>query len=313
MSKDDIVTTSGESGVTDVPAPDTSQTNVKTNPSRRILITIGLATLLVAGLLGVTGWATMQHGWSLGRPWWYGLQLRYVATPIAAFTAAIVAITTAWWTVRSTRAISAAEHRRWETDRKSENARRTIERQDAIERTLRDRFHELVKLLASEDLRAREGAAYAVAALADDWAAHYIDDSAKARAEQQVCINVLISQLRDSLPSTSLGTNREQLIAFKHAIQNTIRSRLGRVDGGQDRPGIWSTFDFAFDGCTFHNLKLDSCFFDGGPVSFGGARFAGDAKFDRARFTEDARFNGAQFAGEARFSDAQFAGEAWFA
>jgi hypothetical protein len=317
MGEDVVATTSGEAGGTDT--TDTSQTAVEANTARRTVIAIGLATLLVVGLISVTGWATIQRGWSLGQPWWYGLQLRYVATPIAAFTAAIVAITTAWWTVKSTRAISAAEHRRWETDRESENSRRATERQDAIERTLRDRFHELVKLLASDELRAREGAAYAVAALADDWAAHYANDSTKARAEQQVCIDVLISQLRDPLPPSNAGlvgnpdgAPRVQLIAFKHAIQNIIRSRLGRSEGIEVHPGVWSSFEFIFDGCIFHNLKLTGCVFDGESVSFRGAQFVGIARFSDARFAEDARFDGVLFAEDAWFDCVLFAKDAWF-
>lgn len=329
MGEDVVATTSGESGGTGT--TDMSQTPVEANTARRTVIAIGLATLLVVGLIGVTGWATIQRGWSLGQPWWYGLQLRYVATSIAAFTAAIVAITTAWWTVKSTRAISAAEHRRWETDRKSENSRRAAERQDAIERTLRDRFHELVKLLASDELRAREGAAYAIAALADDWAAHYANDSTKARAEQQVCIDVLISQLRDPLPPSSAdlvgisaGAPQVQLISFKHAIQNIISSRLGRCEGIEVDPGAWSSFDFIFDGCTFHNLKLTGCVFDGGSVSFRGAHFVGISWFSDTRFAEDVQFDGVlfaedvwfdcvRFAKDAAFSNARFARDAWFA
>ncbi|WKK14840.1 pentapeptide repeat-containing protein (plasmid) [Rhodococcus ruber] len=321
MGEDDEVTTSSESGGTDVTATDASRTTVEVNPARRILIAIGLATLLVVGLLGVTGWATIQHGWSLGRPWWYGLQLRYVATPIAAFTAAIVAITTAWWTVRSTRAISAAEHRRWETDRRSENARRTIERQDAIERTLRDRFHELVKLLASEDLRARAGAAYAIAALADDWQTHYRNEPDRARAEQQVCIDVLISQLRDRMPDDDVAY--DHMVAFKHSVQGIFGSRLGSSSYGS-QPGAWSSYSFSFDGCTFHDLDLGGCSFTGEKASFHGAQFIGNTWFFGARFeTESASFDNAQFLDRAVFTGvrttglatwigAHFAEDAWF-
>ena len=309
MGEDDVVTTSGEPGGTDITTPDTSQTTVEANTAKTIVIAIVLATLLVVGLLGVTGWATIQRGWSLGQPWWYGLQLRYVATPIAALTAAIVAITTAWWTVRSTRAISAAEHTRWETDRKNENTRRATDRQDAIERTLRDRFHELVKLLASDELRAREGAAYAVAALADDWSMHYRNEPNRARAEQQVCIDVLISQLRDPMPDDELAP--AHMVAFKHSIQGIFRSRLGTVEEGIIQPGVWTSFNLVFDGCTFHEFDVIGCVFSG-DTSFDGARFARGARFNGAQFSGDTSFDGAQFSGDTSFNGARFARGARF-
>ena len=59
------------------------------------------------------------------------------------------------------------------------------------ERTLRERFTSIVKLLATDDLTKRESGAYALAALAGDWAAFYKDDPESALREQQVCLNIL--------------------------------------------------------------------------------------------------------------------------
>lgn len=309
MDEDDAVTISSESGGTDIVAPETSQATVDSKTPKRAVFATVLATLLFMGLLGVAGWATVQRSWSFGQPWWYGLQLRYVATPIAAFTAALVAITTAWWSVGSARETRAAEHERWEEDRDNENSRRVAERRDSIERTLRDRFHELVKLLASDELRAREGAAYAVAALADDWKAHYRNDPTKAQAEQQVCVDVLVSQLRDPLPSSSDAAAHAQLIAFKHTAQKIISSRFGLVDRDERRPGVWSSADLIFDGCTFHNLTLDGCLVTGDKVSFEGARFGPEnLSLDGLPFTgPKVSFNGAHFATDlVSFEGARF-------
>lgn len=274
----------------------------------------GLAVLVLAAvglavLMGIVGWSAVRQNWANGDPWFAGFQLAPLTTPLAAFIAAGVAITTARWGLHSAKATREKDHQRWEADRdaerqrwtqerQSENARRHIERRDATERTLRDRFHELVKLLASEDLRAREGAAYAVVALADDWKAHYDDDDPfKARAEQQVCINVLIAQLRDPLPASMIATDRAHLAAFKQVVQKLIGSRLGKTEEDGSQPGRWSSFEFVFDGCTFHNFDLHQRVLSGANVSFDGARFSG----------ERTSFNGAQFSGErTSFDGAQF-------
>lgn len=262
-----------------------------------------LLVLVVAGLaalVSIVGWSAVRQNWANDEPWFTGLQLAPLSTPLAALIAAGVAVTTARWGLHSARATRENDHNRWEADRNAErqrweverqleNARRHTERRDATERTLRDRFHELVKLLASSDLRAREGAAYAVVALADDWKAHYDEDEPiKARAEQQVCINVLIAQLRDPLPASMDKTERAHLAAFKQVVQKILRSRLGKVDGGKSQPGAWSSFEFVFDGCTFHNLDLHQCVLSGANVSFNGAEFSG----------ERASFNGSEFSGE---------------
>ncbi|RKE68958.1 pentapeptide repeat protein [Dietzia kunjamensis] len=245
------------------------------------IIVVGIGGIV--GLLALTGYSEIRQNWAAGEPWFSGFQAASVAVPIAALIAAGVAITTARW------ALSA------------ERDRRDIERRDTTERALRDRFHELVKLLAAEELRAREGAAFAVAALADDWQAHYRNEPNRARAEQQVCIDVLISQLRDPMPADEAAY--AHMVAFKHSVQGIFRSRLG-TDTAQ--PGVWTNFNLVFDGCTFHDLDLTGCVSSGRVVSFRRAQFIGEAKFDFAHFTWPARFDSACFTRGARFSGARF-------
>lgn len=275
---------------------------------RTFALLVGIVGL--AALFGIVGWAEVRQNWANGDPWFTGIQFAPLATPIAGLLAAWVAITTAKWGLDSARATRRKDHTRWETDRRSEAERRRAERHDAIERTLRDRFHELVKLLAADELRAREGASFAIVALADDWLAHYRDDPSKAQSEQQVCLDVLISQLRDPLPDRVDATASARVAAFKRTIQGLISSRLGTIEGDKVLPGVWSSLKLSFDGCQFHNLDFSNRTLGGTTVSFKGAGFWGDsASFDGARFTGDlVSFVGASFGAErTRFDHAQFA------
>lgn len=272
---------------------------------------LAIAVLGLSVLVAIVGWSAVRQNWANGDPWFSGFQFASLTTPLAAFIAAGVAITTARWGLRSAGETREKDHQRWEFDRQRENARRHTERRDATERTLRDRFHDLVKLMASSDIRAREGAAYAVVALADDWKAHYTADPVRAQSEQQVCINVLIAQLRDPLPPSMEEADRAQLVAFKQVIQGLISARLGRARGVETEPGDWSSFSFVFDGCTFHNLALPNRVLSGALVSFNGAQFSGErTSFNGARFSgERTSFDGAQFSsGRVWFDNVKFTG-----
>lgn len=293
------------------------------------LAALVVAVVALAVLFSIVGWSAVRQNWANGDPWFWGVQFAPLAIPLSAFIAAGVAITTARWGLASARATRENDHQRWEDERNAEEARRHTERRDATERMLRDRFHELVKLLASEDLRAREGAAYAIDALADDWRAHYGDeDPAKARAEQQVCVNVLIAQLRDPVTDAMSPAERAQLTALKHGVQKILAARLGAVVDGKPDPGQWSSLEFVFDGCWFHNLDLSDCVLTGSNVSFVAAVFRGKktsfnrahfaathASFERANFSgEQLSFAGARFRGtEVSFSETRFTGSwLWF-
>lgn len=264
----------------------------------RWAVVLLLGTLAVAGLIVLlvlvvaSGLFEMRRNLEADQPWFSGFQASSLAVPIAALIAAGVAITTARWGLRA------------------ERERREVERRDTTERVLRDRFHDLVKLLAADELRAREGAAYAIAALADDWHAHYRNEPDKAHAEQQVCIDVLISQLRDPMPDDDAAYGH--MAALKHSIQGIFRSRLGSIDGGTVQPGVWTSFNLVFDGCTFHYLDLKERVLSGQLVSFERAQFIGPAWFDGAHFTGYAQFRHACFGGVARFDRARFAGQSTF-
>ncbi|MDX2358702.1 pentapeptide repeat-containing protein [Dietzia sp. PP-33] len=255
---------------------------------------VGVVFVVGVGvLITVSGWSRVRQNWDAGEPWFTGFQAASIATPIAALIAAGAAITTAKWGLNA------------------ERDRRRVERRDTTERTLRDRFHELVKLLAADELRAREGAAHAIVALADDWTTHYRHDPHKAQSEQQVCVEVLISQLRDPLPDPLNATTYSQATAFKHTIQKLVRSRLGVAGISHPVPGVWSSLDLIFDGCVFHDLDFSDCVLSGDAVSFNGASFNGErTSFDGAYLDgQRVSFDGARFNTNAvSFSDAQFIG-----
>lgn len=295
----------------------------KSRPNRGIaMVRVGGGA--IAALLSLSGWATVQHSWSEGLPWWAGFRAEYLATPIAALIAAVVAITTAWWGVANSRATREVEHERWEKDRATDSQRVTEQRREATERTLRDRFHELIKLLSANDLRSREGASYALAALADDWEAHYGTGSDDARAEQQVCIDVLISQLRDPIHTQDESLDSVQQIAFKQVVQKIISSRLVRVLDGRPQPGPWSDFDLVFDGCYLYDFVLQDRVCAGAVVSFDGTNFSGQlasfigtdfpatrVSFRNAHFDSDqVVFNRTSFTGStASFDGARFSAD----
>ena len=274
-------------------------------------------------LLAFVAWATIMQAWSDGRPWHSAFVAEQWATPITAFIAATVAVTTGWWTVSVTRAAAHAEQvrwdeekERWEKDRTADRERwekdrieqreqaRELERRE-VERTLRDRFHEVAGLLSSEQPRVRQAAAYSLGALSDDWAAHYGAETAKARTEQQVCINTLIAQLRDLVEHEESGGILLEVVALKHVVQDLIIQRLAR-----DHPNSWSSYPLVFDRCYFYDFRADRIEHTGSVLSFKGAQFAGPhTSFDNAKIESGyTTFEDAQFLGITSFEEARFTG-----
>lgn len=208
-----------------------------------------------------------------------------------------------------------------------ELAGRTIEQERrSHEKDLRDRFHEIIKLL-SDGVGMRAKATYSLAALADDWGTFHAEDIQQARSEQQVCINILVAQLHDKIEGLGLA-ERQAMITLKRAVQEVIRLRLVPDDIDRNGIGAWSSFQFNFAGCEFYELDFSDTAFVGeatfndiivhgrasfsnarfgGAVSFGEARFHGSAMFDDVRFLGEAGFGGVQFDGAALFDNASFA------
>jgi hypothetical protein len=166
------------------------------------------------------------------------------------------------------------------------------------ERTLRERFTSIVELLATEDLTKRESGVYAMAALADDWAAFYEDDQESALREQQVCLNILTGQLRDPI----LEESPPELYTFKERIQDTIFTRF-EEEGGKNL-GQWSDLSLTLENCHFYKLSSKGVFKR--RISFANSYFHEETRFVGSHFCDDTLFSGAHFYGYTNFSGTHF-------
>ena len=210
-----------------------------------------------------------------------------IAQPLATLGAGIAAIIAAAITLHNGEKTREQDKEIHETSSRAEQ-----------ERTLRERFTSIVELLATEDLTKRESGVYAMAALADDWAAFYKDDQKSALREQQVCLNILISQLRDPI----LHNSPPQIHTFKEKIQDIIFSRF--EGNNNEEPGQWSTLNLVAEHCYFYNLSSKGIFKQ--RASFLNAHFHGKTSFNSAHFYNNATFSDTRFHDGATFSNARF-------
>ena len=216
-----------------------------------------------------------------------------IAQPLATLGAGIAAIIAAWiaWF----------------------NGRQT--RKQDKERALRERFTSIVEILSfeNEDLIKREAGAYALAALADDWADFYKDDPKSALQEQQVCLNILTSQLHDPITEEP----QPQLLNFKERIQDLIFSNFTNQEN--NGPGNWSDLKLNLSDCHVYKITVKGFF--NRDVIFSEVNFVNESRFINATFSEltfkqssfdHAYFNEAKFHGPARFHQVIFQGAASF-
>ena len=222
-----------------------------------------------------------------------------IAQPLATLGAGIAAIIAAWIALHNGKKTR-------EQDKEIHEAKSRAEQ----ERTLRERFMSIVELLATDDLTKRESGAYAMAALADDWAAFYEDDQESALREQQVCLNILTGQLRDPI-STEQG---KQELFFKEIIQEIIFSHFKNSDNhenGGRKPGIWSDLKLDLRGCHFYNLYTEGVYFNQ-EVYFSGSIFSGDTCFSNSIFKREAYFEDVEFVKISYITEATFEDNAHF-
>lgn len=231
-------------------------------------------TKLVLIVFGcVIGFISTRH---LFRRWDFSWDWSIAAQPLATLGAGVAAIVAA----------GIALH----------NGEKT--RKQDKERTLRERFTSIVELLATDDLTKRESGAYALAALAGDWAAFYEDDPESALKEQQVCLNILTGQLRDPI----LENSPSELCKFKERIQNIIFARFEEISDGN--PGQWSDLNLNLENCHFYNISSKGIFKN--RTSFANSRFHGKTSFAGAHFYNNTLFKGAHFYEPADFNRAHF-------
>lgn len=210
-----------------------------------------------------------------------------IAQPLATLGAGTAAIIAAWIALHNGKKTR-------EQDKEIHEAKSRAEQ----ERTLRERFTSIVELLATEDLTKRESGAYALAALADDWAAFYKDDQELSLKEQQVCLNILTRQLRDPI----LEDSPAQLFTFKERVQDII---FPRFEGERfEQPGQWSDLYLTLEHCHFYNLSSGGVFKQ--KTSFSDAHFHGNTYFKISRFCNDVIFKRAQFHDGVDFRGSHF-------
>jgi hypothetical protein len=234
-----------------------------------------------------------------------------IAQPLATLGAGIAAI------IAAAIALHNGEKTR-EQDKKIHEENSRAEQ----ERALRERFTSIVELLATKDLTKRESGAYALAALADDWEKFHKDAPESARREQQVCLNILTSQLRDPIPdksSSQLSASKEQVQNFKERVQEIIFSRFAtRYNNNQrtriapriflnptfpHKPGDFPSLDLDLSNCHLHNVKTNGIF---SAVNFSNTHFSGITQFSKSVFFGKANFDQAEFDKYAKFDDVKF-------
>ena len=240
-----------------------------------------LAIFLLGTLLG--GLIVWIYGGFLYRDWSFSWQWSVAGQPLATFGAGIAAIIAAGIALY--------------------NGQKT--RKQDKEQELRERFTSIVEMLSAnnEDFRKRESGAYAIAALADDWATFHKDDSKSALQEQQVCLNILTTQLRD--PITEKETPSPQLITFKRRVQDIIFSRFTLPNPNpQVYGGPWSNLYLDLEDCHFYNLEISGVFKN--YVSFSNAHFHNETCLSASSFLDYIDFKSAHFLGPTDFSNISF-------
>ena len=156
------------------------------------------------------------------------------------------------------------------------------------ERALRERFTSIVELLATEDLTKRESGAYALAALADDWAAFYKDDTESSLKEQQVCLNILTGELRDPI----LKDSDLKLLTFKERVQDIIFFKF--INQENNGPGPWSNLELDLSISSLYKPRINGFFNE--YISFAQAELVGsNISFEDGRFYSQVDFSFTSF------------------
>ena len=179
-----------------------------------------------------------------------------IAQPLATLGAGIAAI------IAAAIALHNGEKTR-EQDKEIHEAKSRAEQ----ERALRERFTSIVELLATEDLTKRESGAYALAALADDWAAFYKDDTESSLKEQQVCLNILTGELRDPI----LKDSDLKLLTFKERVQDIIFFKF--INQENNGPGPWSNLELDLSISSLYKPRINGFFNE--YISFAQAELVG--------------------------------------
>ncbi|WP_106616125.1 pentapeptide repeat-containing protein [Saccharothrix carnea] len=199
-----------------------------------------------AGLLWLLGWPKLPQGVAFSTT--EALDVLKIGLAVVAGFGGVVAL--------------AVNYRR---QRVTEAAHVLTLSQEERERTklFNERFAGTTAQLGHDQAAVRIAGVYALAGLADDWA-----------AQRQTCVDVLCAYLR--LPRES-NEGEKEVIA---TIFRVLRAHLGTPH----RAGPWSGLDFDFTGVEFHDADFSEITFEG-KVVFDGAVFSGPhTSFERTVF-----------------------------
>ena len=192
--------------------------------------------------------------------------------PIATIIASIIGLTAAWIALHNGQKTREQDKEIYEAKSRAEQ-----------ERALRERFTSIVELLATDDLTKRESGAYALAALADDWATFYKNDKQVAKNEEQTCLNILVGQLRDEIQiKKNAKPANSDLTDFKKRIQSLIFKRFHNTE--MSKPGHWSELELNLSNCHMFELEVTGTFSNN--VSFHQCTFHGRTKIRDATFAK---------------------------
>ena len=192
--------------------------------------------------------------------------------PIATIIASIIGLTAAWIALHNGQKTREQDKEIYEAKSRAEQ-----------ERALRERFTSIIELLATDDLTKRESGAYALAALADDWATFYKNDKQVAKNEEQTCLNILVGQLRDEIQIKKNATpTNSDLADFKKRIQSLIFKRFHNIE--MSKAGHWSELELNLSNCHMFELEVTGTFSNN--VSFHQCTFHGRTEIRDATFTK---------------------------
>ncbi|MFJ6670612.1 pentapeptide repeat-containing protein [Actinosynnema sp. NPDC091369] len=201
-----------------------------------------------AGLLWLLGWPKLPRGVAFSTT--EALDVLKIGLAVVAGFGGVVAL--------------AVNYRR---QRVTEAAHVLTIGQEERERTklFNERFATTTAQLGHDQAAVRIAGAYALAGLADDWA-----------AQRQTCVDVLCAYLR--LPRER-DEGEKEVVA---TIFRVLRAHLG----SPHEAGPWSGLDFDFTGVEFHEADFSEITFEG-RVVFDGAVFRGPhTSFERTVFRD---------------------------
>jgi len=236
-----------------------------------------ILVVTISGGVGFTLAGFLLRDWDFSWDW------TVAAQPLATLGASIIGISAAslaWLTGRAAR--------KQEKEIHEEKTRREHEYK------LREKFSLITEMLATDNFTKRESGIYMLAALANEWKYFHKDNPHDALTEQQICLNMMIQQLKDEINEDPAP----ELFKFKEMVQHTIITGLEKDEEEVE------DFELDFRHCHFYNMSISGIFKD--VTLFDQAHFHGNTFFNEADFKKIVSLDGAIFHGDIFFNNTTF-------